>query len=130
MEDKAGGMSSRVAREFSAEDVIGLALLVLGCGEPLCLQVKHRAVAASFGHQFLVSADLNDLAMLEHADAIGVAHGRKPMRDENSGAATSGSEHAIENLRLAPNVKLGGRLIKQHDAGTELHRAQSPRQCD
>ena len=41
-----------------------------------------------------------------------------------------GRENALEDLRFAAHVELGGGLIQQHDAGAESHRAQRARQRD
>src|SRR5438445_1645596 len=75
-------------------------------------------------------AELDNLAVLQHANAVGVAHRRKPMRDENGGAVTRGRQEAIEDLRLAADVELRGRFIQQHDACAELYGAQGARQGD
>src|SRR5207248_2678415 len=101
-----------------------------GGGEALRLQIKHRAVATAFGHELVVRAELDDLAVLEHADAVGVPHRGKAMRDEDGCAAAAGREDAIEYLRLAANVELRRRFIQEHDAGAEFHRAQGARQRD
>ena len=72
-----------------------------------------------------------DASVLEHADPVGMAHGREAMRDENRRTAADRAElgqHAIENLRLAPHVELRGRFVEQDDAGAEADRAQRARQ--
>ena len=40
------------------------------------------------------------------------------------------AQDAVEDLRLAAHVELRGRLVEQHDAGAEPHRAQRARQRD
>jgi hypothetical protein len=88
------------------------------------------ATDAALRHQLVVRAKLDDLTVLEHADAVGVAHRGKPMRDQDGRALATGSQDAIEDLRLAPNVELRRRFIQQHDAGALLYRAQGARQGD
>ena len=41
-----------------------------------------------------------------------------------------GGEDAVEDLGLAADVELGGRLVEQHQAGAEPDGAQRPRQRD
>src|SRR5207302_320799 len=103
-------------RELLGEAVISLSLLVLAGGEALCLKVEHRAVAAALRHQLVVRAELDDLAVFEHADAVGMTHRGKSMRDEDGRAVTAGGQDAIEYLCLAPNVELCSRFIQEHDA--------------
>src|SRR5206468_1488947 len=131
MDDRAGGNASgTVGRGRSGEDVIGFSLLVLGGGEALGLKVEHRAVATALGHELVVRAELDDPAVFEHADAVGVADRRKAMRDEDGGAVTTGSQDAVEDLGLAADVELGRWFIEQHDAGAELYGTQGSRQRD
>src|SRR5262245_34322736 len=110
IDDSAGGSGP-----IASEDVIGRVLL----GEALRLQVEHGAVAAAARHQLVVGAELDDAAVLEHADAVGVADGGEAMRDEDGGALPGGGEQAIEDLRFAAHVELGGRLVEQHHARAE-----------
>src|SRR5437870_5608056 len=138
MDERPGGKTSLAGRTGapprSGEDVIGDPFLVLGGGEALRLEVEHRAVAPAQRHQLVVSAELDHPAVLEHADAVGVADRGKAMRDEDGctppGSAPEISKNVVEDLGLAPNVELRGRFIEQHHAGAELHRAQRPRQRD
>ena len=120
----------RPSRRRSGEDVIGRPLLVLGRAEALRLQIEHRAVAAALRHQLVVRAELDDAAVLEHADAVGVAHRGEAVRDEDRRAVARGGEDAVEDLRFAAHVELRGRLVEQHDAGAELHGAQRARERD
>src|SRR5882672_10176546 len=68
--DESAGGSASAAR--SGEDVIRGPLLFACDVEALGLQVEHRAIAAVQCHQLVVRAELDDTALLEHADAIGV----------------------------------------------------------
>src|SRR5256884_4338228 len=81
-------------------------------------------------YELLVCAELDHLAVLQHADAVGVAHRREGGTDEARGGAAGGGENAVEDLGLAPDVELGRWLIEQRQAGSQLHGAQCPRQRD
>src|SRR5713226_8029461 len=74
MDDSAGGSGSIVpgVRSRSGEDVIRRALLFRN-DEALRLQIEHRPVTPAERHQLVVRAELDDPAVLEHADAIGMA---------------------------------------------------------
>ena len=76
------------------------------------LEVEHRAVAAAERHQLVVGAELDDPAVLDHADAVGAAHGREPVRDEDRRAAPRGVEQPVEDLGLAADVELGRGLVE------------------
>ena len=48
------------------------------------LQLEHLRVAPAESHQLLVAAFLGNLPACQHHDAVGHAHRRKPMRDEQA----------------------------------------------
>ena len=75
-------------------------------------------------------AELDDGAVLEHADLVGLAHGREAVGDQDRGAAARRLEDAPEDLRLAAHVELRRRLVEQHDPGTGAHGAQCPGEGD
>src|SRR5690349_20156769 len=108
MDDSAGGSASLFVRT-SGEDVITLAFLVFAA-EPLRLQFEHRPVAAVERHQLLMRAELDDPPLLQHADAVDVAHRRKAMRNEDRRAVARGREETLEDLGFATDVQLRGRL--------------------
>src|SRR3984893_13388257 len=118
IDDSAGGSGS-IARSRSGEDVIRLALLVVRDGEALSLQIEHGPIAPGQRHQLIVRAELDDPAMLEHADTIGMADRGEAMRDQDGCATPRGGEQAIEDLCFPAHVELRGRLIEQHDTGAE-----------
>src|ERR1019366_5053170 len=74
IDDSAGGSGS-MARSRSGENVIRRALLAVRGVEALRLQIEHRPIAPAMRHQLVVRAELDDPAVLEHADAIGLADG-------------------------------------------------------
>ncbi len=118
----------RRRKRRQASTFIRLPFIVLRRVEPLRLQIEHRPVAAALRHQLVVRAELDDAAVLEDADAIGVTDGREAMRDEDRRAAARRGKDAIENLRFAAHVELRGRLVEQHDARAELNGAQRARE--
>src|SRR5215471_19522703 len=112
-----------------AEDIIGLALL-LGFVEVLRLQVEHRAIAPAERHQLVVRAEFGDAAVFEHADAVGVAHGRETVRDQDGGVVPGRGEQAVEDFSLAADVELGGWLIEEHYARANPYGGQRPGERD
>src|SRR5215467_12284475 len=84
------------------------------------LQIEHGAVAASPRHQLIVRAELDNPSALEDADPVRVPDGREAMGDQDDGAATSGLQEAVEDLRLAPYVQLSCGLVQDHHAGARL----------
>src|SRR5690606_20767019 len=91
---------------------------------------EHRAVAATRRHQLPVAAEFDHAAVLDDADAVGVAHGRESVRDEDGRRVAGGGQDAVENLRLTPHVQLRRRLVEEHDASTETYRRERTRERD
>src|ERR1700736_2082588 len=79
------------------------------------LQLEHCVVASAERHQFVMRSEFDHPSVFEHADPIGVTHGRESMRYQNSSGVMRRGKDAIENLALAPHVELRGRLVEQHD---------------
>ena len=46
------------------------------------------------------------------------------MRDQDGGAAACRAKEPLEDLGLAANIELGGRLVEQHEPGAQLHGTQ------
>src|SRR5260370_29177246 len=86
MDDSAGRSGAIVpgARPPSGEDVIRRALLLRDV-EALRLHVEHRPAAPRERHQLVVRAELDHPAVLEHANAIGMADRGEAMRDQDGG---------------------------------------------
>src|ERR1700675_2360658 len=104
IDDSAGGSGS-IARSRLREDVIRRALLFVRNAETLRLQIEHGPVAPRERHEFLMRAVLDDPAVLEHADTIGVADRGEPMRDQDGRAVSRRGEQAIEDLRFPAHVE-------------------------
>ena len=67
---------------------------------------------------------LDDAAVVEHQDAGGVAHGRKPVRDHEGGAVL---HHLVErglHLHLGGGVERAGRLVEDQDRRVLHQRAR------
>src|SRR5262249_29837872 len=118
IEERAGGSGS-MPRPRSGEDVIGDALLSLGNVEALCLQIKHRAIAATERHQLVVRAEFDHASVLQYTNAIGVADRGEAMRDKDGSAVPRGRQQAIEDFRFSTHVELCGRLVQQNHARAE-----------
>src|SRR5438105_7022565 len=93
IEDSAGGRSSTLRAPFRArpfcsnEDVIDHAFLFVFASaaraKTLGLHVKHGPVSSAELDQLSVRSQLDDFAVLQHADSVGMAHCGKAVRDEN-----------------------------------------------
>ena len=66
------------------------------------LQIEHGPIAPGERHQLVVCAELDDPAVLKHADAIGMADRGEAMRDQDGGAVPCRREQAIEDLLKRP----------------------------
>src|SRR5271163_2481446 len=105
MDDSAGGSGSS-----SGEGLICSSLL-FGKMEALRLQVEHGPIAAAQRHQLVVRSQLDDVAVLQHADTVGMADGGEAMRDQDGGRLPGRGQQAIKDLRLPTDVELRRRLI-------------------
>src|SRR5713226_512813 len=100
IEGSAGGRSStlragRLVRPLlSDEDVIHHTLL-FASSEALRLQVEHGPVATAQLDQLVVGTELDDLAVLQHTDAVRVADRGEAVRDEYRRALARGQQDAI-----------------------------------
>src|ERR1700730_1476913 len=110
MDWSAGGRGSSPGSVLG-EGIISHALL-LGKMEALGLQIEHGAVAATQGHQLIVSAQFDHPAFLQDTDAVGMTDGGEAMRDQDGGAMAGRGQQAIEDLRLSAHVELGGGLVE------------------
>ena len=99
--------------------------------EALRLQVEHRAVAAAPRHQLVVRAELDDAPVLEHADAVGVAHRREPVRDQDR-RARRGSRRGCGRRSPPRRARRAGRSARRAAPrpAPEPHGAQRPGQRD
>ena len=126
MEDRPGGMSSGAARGHRARLLPPVFLL-----EARGLQFEHGTVAAARGHQLIVRAQLDHPAVFQDADAVGMAHGREAVRNQDGGGVARGGQNALEDFRFAAHVELGGGFIQQHHSRAQSSRrtTRAPGRC-
>ena len=81
-----------------------------------------------------MGAVLDDVALLEHDDAVGVAHGGEAVGDEDGGdrpvVAERPGQHRLEELELGPRVEVGGGLIEHEDRRALLDGVETTGQRD
>ncbi|MPM25386.1 hypothetical protein SDC9_71877 [bioreactor metagenome] len=75
------------------------------------------------GKKRLVRAFLDDLALLEHHDPVGIGDGREPVRDGDDGAALAHRVQAVLDVALGLGVERRGRLVEQQDRRVLQQRA-------
>src|SRR5438552_2767727 len=86
------------------------------------LLVKLRIVSAA-REQFVMRAALNDRAVPEDKNLVGVANGRKPVGDDEAGAALEQLFQRALNQRFSARIDRAGRLVENQDARARDHRA-------
>src|SRR5687768_5666505 len=80
------------------------------------LVAPQRRVAPAFAQQGIVRAVFDDLAVLERDDAVGNAHRRQPVRDDDDGAVLADEPHVLLNRALGFGIERAGRLVENQDA--------------
>ncbi len=80
------------------------------------LGLDQEPVGAAPFDQFLVGAALDDLAVAEHQDAVGMAHGGQAVGDDQAGAAAHQALERLVDQPLALGIQRGGGLVEQQDA--------------
>ena len=88
------------------------------------LHVVEPRIAAAEPDQMVVRAVLDDAAVLERDDAVGLAHGRQPVRDDEDGAARRDALHVVLDDALALVVERARRLVEDQDARIADQRAR------
>src|SRR5690606_10878270 len=91
----------------------------------LGLQGEHLGVSAPQGHQLLVRAVFDYLPLMQHVDAIRVADGGEPMRDEQHRPPPEQVPNTLEQRVFGLGVERGGRLVEHDEGGVPEER---PRQ--
>ena len=74
-------------------------------------------VGAVAGHELVVAADLDDAAVVEDDDAVGVADGAEAVGDDEGGAALLQLLQRLLDEVLALAVERRGGLVEDEDAG-------------
>src|SRR5579864_9131061 len=70
-----------------------------------CLQLEHLRITSAQAGQRVVISFFRDAPILQHDDAIGHAHGRKSMGNEQSHLASRKLGEALKNLVLAAGIE-------------------------
>ena len=79
------------------------------------LGAVQSGVEAAFGDELVMAADLDDAALVEHADQVGLLHRRQPVRDHQHRAAPHQPFERRLHLGLGFRVERAGRLVEQQD---------------
>src|SRR6266480_111399 len=121
---------SRVSRSASSETGCSIrssvslsrAIGVLGhvCG-PVSIE---RRIEAAFCQQFLVCSLLDDPAVLEDDDQVGIANRRQPVGDDEGCSPGEQQPQRPLDLALGADVDRGGGLVQNQDPGIGEQRAR------
>jgi hypothetical protein len=71
-------------------------------------------VQAALLEQRGVGAALEDAAVVDDQDLVGLTHGREPVRDDQAGAALEGGVEGTLDGELGLGVEVRGRLVEDH----------------
>src|SRR5271167_4289964 len=61
-------------------------------------------------------SELNDFPAVEHGNAVGIAHGRNTMRDENRSASPHHFAEMVQNPVFGLGVYAGQRIVEDENA--------------
>src|SRR5439155_773757 len=86
-----------------------------GCGFAPELAMIEVGVELAAFEEFGVSSAFRNLSVLEHDDAVGPAHGRKPVRDEEGRAALGQSVQGLQQSVFGFDVERAGRLVEDQN---------------
>src|SRR6516165_7244355 len=89
------------ARRNGTTRVGSMGVAGLDCFMEPCLYSMQRRVPAAGLDQRVVGAVLDQAAALERDDAVGRAHGRKAVRDDQNGSSLGNLPHVLLNDALA-----------------------------
>src|SRR6185436_12063489 len=89
------------------------------------LLVEQRGVMPAAGDELAVRALLDDLAPVEHDDAVRGLHRAQPVRDHEHGAALADQPHVVLDDAFGLVVERAGRLVEDQHA-----RIGQERTCD
>src|SRR5690606_7317829 len=79
------------------------------------LTVPHRGIQPVRGEQRLMRAALDDAAVIDHDNLVGIDDRREPVRDDERGAVARDSVESDLDLPLGVAVEGGGRLVEDED---------------
>src|SRR3954454_2808122 len=85
------------------------------------LQPVHRRVPLAAGNQLVVRPVLDDASMLDDDDAVGAAHRREAVRDDDGRHSARQLEEARVDLRFAAEVERRSGLVEDQHARARAH---------
>ncbi len=88
---------------------------------PSACSANSTGVALAAGDQLVVGAFLDDAAALEHDDAVGHAHGREAVRDDDGRPPLGERPEPLEDRVLGLGVERRGGLVEHEDVGLLAH---------
>ncbi len=88
------------------------------------LLVVEIGVVAVAGDEFVVGAEFDDASLVEDGDAVGVAHGRDAVRDEDGSASVHDLAQVVEDLVFGVRVHAGESVVENEDAGAAQQSAR------
>src|SRR5208283_564862 len=80
------------------------------------LLVIQVAVVAVQGEQFVVRAEFHDASLVQHRNAVGLAHGGDAVRNKDGSAALHHLSQMIQDFVFGVGVDAGERVIQNKDA--------------
>src|SRR5215472_18593706 len=87
------------------------------------LAADEARVEAAAGEELGMAARLDNVPAIEHREPVGVAHGRKPVRDDDRRAVAHQRVERAAHLRLADRVEMRGRLVEDQSRRVLQERA-------
>jgi hypothetical protein len=81
-----------------------------------CLKAMEGGVAPAGADEVVVIAVLDEPAALDGDDAVGAAHRREAVRDDEDGAALRDPAHILLDDALTLVIERAGRLVEDEDA--------------
>src|SRR6185369_1072306 len=87
-------------------------------------QAEHARVEAVLREEVGVLSFFDDLAAVDHDDAVGHAHRAEAVRDEDRGAAGLERLESLEELVLTLGVDRGGGLVQDQELALAHERAR------
>ena len=69
------------------------------------------------GKQFVVAADFDDAAVVEHSDLVGVAHGGNPVGDEDGGGSCGIVAESAQDALFGVGIDAGQGVVEDEDGG-------------
>src|SRR5262249_31669834 len=81
------------------------------------LQAMERGVATASPDQIVMAAILDNAARVDGDDPVGAPHGRKPVGDDEDGAALGDLLHVLLTPPLALIIKRARRRVEDQDPG-------------